>query len=43
VLERQPFVQRHLRLTDIEETAESLRIKQIQPVTVVRRAAFLNA
>jgi ParB family chromosome partitioning protein len=43
VLERQPFVQRHSRLTDIEETAESLRIKQIQPVTVVRRAAFLNA
>ncbi|MER8062615.1 MULTISPECIES: ParB/RepB/Spo0J family partition protein [unclassified Streptomyces] len=30
-------------LTELEETAESLRIKQIQPVTVVRRAAFLNA
>ncbi|MFJ4585070.1 ParB/RepB/Spo0J family partition protein [Streptomyces echinatus] len=31
-------------LTDIEETAESLRAKgQIQPVTVARRAAFLNA
>ncbi|MGC2997239.1 ParB/RepB/Spo0J family partition protein [Streptomyces sp. G35A] len=31
-------------LTEIEETAESLRAKgQIQPVTVARRAAFLNA
>ncbi|MDX3067808.1 ParB/RepB/Spo0J family partition protein [Streptomyces sp. ND04-05B] len=31
-------------LTEIEETAESLRAKgQIQPVTVVRRAAFLGA
>ncbi|MPY36832.1 ParB/RepB/Spo0J family partition protein [Streptomyces adustus] len=31
-------------LTDIEETAESLQAKgQIQPVTVVRRAAFLEA
>ncbi|MET9077913.1 ParB/RepB/Spo0J family partition protein [Streptomyces sp. NPDC004232] len=31
-------------LTEIEETAESLRVRgQIQPVTVVRRAAFLNA
>ncbi|MEV5176852.1 ParB/RepB/Spo0J family partition protein [Streptomyces flaveolus] len=31
-------------LTEIEETAESLRVKgQIQPVTVARRAAFLNA
>ncbi|MEU4878322.1 ParB/RepB/Spo0J family partition protein [Streptomyces sp. NPDC021608] len=31
-------------LTDIEETAESLLAKgQIQPVTVVRRAAFLRA
>lgn len=31
-------------LTDIEETAESLRAKgQIQPLTVVRRAAFLGA
>ncbi|MFD7001739.1 ParB/RepB/Spo0J family partition protein [Streptomyces mirabilis] len=31
-------------LTEIEETADSLRAKgQIQPVTVVRREAFLNA
>lgn len=31
-------------LTDVEETAESLRAKgQIQPVTVARRAAFLAA
>jgi ParB family chromosome partitioning protein len=31
-------------LTEIEETADSLRAKgQIQPVTVVRRAAFLGA
>ncbi|MEU1853732.1 ParB/RepB/Spo0J family partition protein [Streptomyces sp. NPDC019990] len=31
-------------LTELEETAESLRAKgQIQPVTVVRRAAFLGA
>ncbi|MDX3523693.1 ParB/RepB/Spo0J family partition protein [Streptomyces scabiei] len=30
-------------LTEIEETAESLLVKQIQPVTVVRRAAFLEA
>lgn len=31
-------------LTEIEETAESLRAKgQIQPVTVARRAAFLHA
>jgi ParB family chromosome partitioning protein len=37
-----PFNPRE-ELTEIEETAESLRIKQIQPVTVVRRAAFLNA
>ncbi|MFK0120803.1 ParB/RepB/Spo0J family partition protein [Streptomyces sp. NPDC090994] len=30
--------------TDIEETAESLRVRgQIQPVTVARRAAFLSA
>nr|AAO61181.1 parB1-like [Streptomyces lividans 1326] len=30
--------------TDIEETAESLRVRgQIQPVTVARRAAFLRA
>ncbi|MFI7352213.1 ParB/RepB/Spo0J family partition protein [Streptomyces sp. NPDC049936] len=30
--------------TDIEETAESLRVRgQVQPVTVVRRAAFLGA
>ncbi|MFC7897530.1 ParB/RepB/Spo0J family partition protein [Streptomyces sp. NPDC057381] len=30
--------------TDIEETAESLRVRgQVQPVTVVRRAAFLRA
>ncbi|WP_188300583.1 ParB/RepB/Spo0J family partition protein [Streptomyces sp. CBMA156] len=28
-------------LTELEETAESLRLKQIQPVAVVRRAAFL--
>ncbi|MFD5914863.1 ParB/RepB/Spo0J family partition protein [Streptomyces massasporeus] len=37
-----PFNPRE-ELTEIEETAESLRIKQIQPVTVVRRAAFLKA
>ena len=37
-----PFNPRE-ELTEIEETAESLRVKQIQPVTVVRRAAFLNA
>lgn len=31
-------------LTEIDETAESLRAKgQIQPITVARRAAFLNA
>ncbi|MDO0930164.1 ParB/RepB/Spo0J family partition protein [Streptomyces sp. TG1A-8] len=30
--------------TDIEETAESLRVRgQVQPVTVARRAAFLSA
>ncbi|MET9914456.1 ParB/RepB/Spo0J family partition protein [Streptomyces sp. NPDC006476] len=38
-----PFNPRE-ELTDIEETAESLRAKgQIQPVTVARRAAFLVA
>lgn len=37
-----PFNPRE-ELTDLEETAESLRAKgQIQPVTVVRRAAFLG-
>lgn len=38
-----PFSPRD-ELTEIEETAESLRAKgQIRPVTVARRAAFLNA
>jgi ParB family chromosome partitioning protein len=41
VLCHNPFNPRE-QLTDLEETAESLRAKgQIQPVTVVRRAAFL--
>ncbi|MEU3038109.1 ParB/RepB/Spo0J family partition protein [Streptomyces griseoaurantiacus] len=43
LLAHNPFNPRD-ELTDIEETAESLRVKgQIQPVTVVRRAAFLQA
>ncbi|MFE7805876.1 ParB/RepB/Spo0J family partition protein [Streptomyces sp. NPDC057430] len=42
-LAHNPFNPRD-ELTEIEETAESLRAKgQIQPVTVVRRAAFLVA
>jgi ParB family chromosome partitioning protein len=42
-LAHNPFNPRD-ELTEIEETAESLRAKgQIQPVTVVRRAAFLGA
>lgn len=43
LLAHNPFNPRD-ELTDIEETAESLRAKgQIQPVTVVRRTAFLTA
>ncbi|WP_148591638.1 ParB/RepB/Spo0J family partition protein [Streptomyces sp. WAC01526] len=43
LLASNPFNPRD-ELTDIEETAESLRARgQIQPVTVVRRAAFLGA
>ncbi|MEW2515771.1 ParB/RepB/Spo0J family partition protein [Streptomyces sp. NPDC046870] len=43
LLASNPFNPRD-ELTEIEETAESLRAKgQIQPVTVARRAAFLNA
>jgi len=43
LLAHNPFNPRE-ELTDIEETAASLRAKgQIQPVTVTRRAAFLNA
>ncbi|MFJ9026498.1 ParB/RepB/Spo0J family partition protein [Streptomyces sp. NPDC102259] len=42
LLAANPFNPRD-ELTEIEETAESLRVKQIQPVTVVRRAAFLTA
>ncbi|MGW7261144.1 ParB/RepB/Spo0J family partition protein [Streptomyces sp. NPDC054834] len=43
LLAHNPFNPRE-ELTDIEETADSLRAKgQIQPVTVARRAAFLNA
>jgi ParB family chromosome partitioning protein len=42
-LAHNPFNPRE-ELTDLEETAESLRAKgQIQPVTVARRAAFLDA
>jgi ParB family chromosome partitioning protein len=43
LLAANPFNPRD-ELTEIEETAESLRAKgQIQPVTVARRAAFLGA
>jgi len=43
LLAHNPFNPRE-QLTNIEETAESLRAKgQIQPVTVARRAAFLTA
>jgi ParB family chromosome partitioning protein len=43
LLASNPFNPRD-ELTEIEETAESLRVKgQIQPVTVARRAAFLSA
>ncbi|MGW5497724.1 ParB/RepB/Spo0J family partition protein [Streptomyces olivaceoviridis] len=43
LLASNPFNPRD-ELTEIEETAESLRAKgQIQPVTVARRTAFLNA
>jgi ParB family transcriptional regulator, chromosome partitioning protein len=43
LLANNPFNPRD-ELTEIEETAESLRARgQIQPVTVVRRAAFLHA
>ncbi|GHE56276.1 hypothetical protein GCM10018785_26960 [Streptomyces longispororuber] len=43
LLAHNPFNPRD-ELTDVEETAESLRAKgQIQPVTVARRAAFLAA
>ncbi|MGK5628574.1 ParB/RepB/Spo0J family partition protein [Streptomyces sp. URMC 123] len=43
LLAHNPFNPRD-ELTDIEETADSLRAKgQIQPITVARRAAFLQA
>ncbi|MFE6869583.1 ParB/RepB/Spo0J family partition protein [Kitasatospora sp. NPDC057692] len=43
LLAHNPFNPRD-ELTDLEETAESLRLKgQIQPVAVVRRASFLTA
>ncbi len=43
LLAHNPFNPRD-ELTDIEETADSLRAKgQIQPITVTRRAAFLQA
>ncbi|MDF4254608.1 ParB/RepB/Spo0J family partition protein [Streptomyces sp. WMMB303] len=43
LLAHNPFNPRD-ELTDVEETAESLRARgQIQPVTVARRDAFLNA
>ncbi|MFE3931301.1 ParB/RepB/Spo0J family partition protein [Streptomyces sp. YIM B13508] len=43
MLAHNPFNPRE-ELTEIEETAESLQAKgQIQPLTVVRRAAFLSA
>ncbi|MFF7196883.1 ParB/RepB/Spo0J family partition protein [Streptomyces sp. NPDC088197] len=42
VLAHNPFNPRE-ELTDVEETAESLRVRgQLQPVAVVRRAAFLS-
>ncbi|MBC3844615.1 ParB/RepB/Spo0J family partition protein [Streptacidiphilus sp. 4-A2] len=43
LLAHNPFNPRE-ELTDVAETAESLRVRgQIQPITVVRRAAFLSA